>query len=116
MSTAFILMMIWLGLTGLNSFAPADWRRRASLSLFAAAPLLVLFALLTQGWLPALFATGIAITVYPAHLADLARLLRNGGLGPALAHARAQIARRLPGADLALHDPHPGRRSDGEAA
>jgi len=116
MSTAFILMMIWLGLTGLNSFAPADWRRRASLALFAMAPLLVLFALATQGWLPGLFAAGIAVTVYPAHLADLVRIVRSGGVGPALAHARRQIARRLPGDDLALRDHREDRRAHGDVA
>lgn len=94
MSTAFTLMMIWLALAGLVGFAPRLWRAIGVLGLLGLAPMLIVLALFSQGWLPALFATGIVVTVYSAQIAALFAELRSGAALQALAEARVRFAAR----------------------
>jgi hypothetical protein len=75
MSMAFTIMMIWLALTGLAGFVPADWRGKAMLALMVAGPVIALFALISGGIVPAILAMGIVLTVYPHPLSRLARLM-----------------------------------------
>ncbi|MCC5974273.1 MAG: hypothetical protein JJT81_09490 [Rubellimicrobium sp.] len=108
MSTAFTLMMIWLALAGLNGFASRLWRAIGVLALLGMAPVLILLALVSQGWLPALFAAAIVATVYPAQLVALFSELRSGAALQALAELRTELAARLGRSAVAVVD----RRGD----
>jgi hypothetical protein len=76
MSMAFILTMIWLGLTGLAGLAPAAFKAQAGLALLAVGALLCILALVTAGLIAGLFALAIVITIYPGPMAALWRLGR----------------------------------------
>jgi hypothetical protein len=76
MSPAFILFLVWLALGLVAHRLPGERRLMARLGLLFVSPLLVLVALLTQGWFPALLALLSVPTIYWPELQLLLRLAR----------------------------------------
>jgi hypothetical protein len=76
MSPAFLLFLVWLALGLVGSRLPGERRLMARMGLLMISPLLILVALVTQGWFPALLATLSVPVIYWPELQLLTRLVR----------------------------------------
>ena len=71
MSLAFIAFCIWTLAAALTGYAPADRRDRLRWTLLALALPIILGALLSQGWTPAIFASLGVMAMLPGLIAVL---------------------------------------------
>jgi len=71
MSLAFIAFCLWTLAAALSGYAPADRRDRLRWALLALALPIILGALLSQGWLPAIFASIGVVAMFPGLIAGL---------------------------------------------
>ncbi len=76
MSPAFILFLVWLALGLVAHRLPGERRLMARMGLLLVSPLLVVVALVTQGWFPALLALLSIPTLYWTEAQLLTRLVR----------------------------------------